>query len=427
MARIALHITGDDEADAVLSRDPLALLIGMVLDQQIPIEKAFSSPADLLQRLGGKGPLDAAAIAAMDPEELAAVFRERPALHRYPGSMAGRVQAVCRAVADEYGNKADAIWKGVHSGDELMGRLRALPGFGEQKAKIFAALLGKQLGVRPEGWREATTPYGKEGSSLSVADITSPESLAKVRATKKAMKAKAKAKAAPTVRSRSRRRRRGVTGRPDLSERRLYLCTPDRPDLADFLSSASPAAWTWSSCATRSSRPSRCSPGPRVAAAVCRDHGVPFVLNDRPDLALEAGADGVHVGQDDAPVSLARRILGPDAIVGLSTHGPADLEGAADQDVTYISAGPVEATPTKPGRAGTGLGYVSLASARSSVPVFVTGGVTPERIPALTAAGVRHFVVVRYLTQATDARRAAQQLRHAIDRALSSAPSPARP
>ncbi len=196
MARTALHITGDPEADRVLSRDPLALLIGMVLDQQVTIEKAFSSPADLLHRLGGDGPLDAAVIAAMDPEELAAVFRERPALHRYPASMAGRVQAVCRAVAEEYGNKADAIWKGVRSGDDLMGRLRALPGFGEQKTKIFAALLGKQLGVRPDGWRQATTPYGKDGSSLSVADITDPESLARVRATKKAMKAKAKARAA---------------------------------------------------------------------------------------------------------------------------------------------------------------------------------------------------------------------------------------
>ena len=195
MARTALHITGDDKADALLSRDPLALLIGMVLDQQVPIEKAFSSPADLLQRLGGKGPLNAATIAAMDPEELGDIFRERPALHRYPGSMAGRVQAVCRVIADEYDNVAENIWKGAQSGDELLDRLRTLPGFGEQKAKIFAALLGKQLGVCPEGWRKATTPYGKEGSSLSVADITSPESLLKVRATKKAMKAKAKAKA----------------------------------------------------------------------------------------------------------------------------------------------------------------------------------------------------------------------------------------
>ena len=195
MASIALHITGDDQADALLSRDPLALLIGMVLDQQVTIEKAFSSPADLLQRLGGKGPLNAATIAGMDPEELGDIFRERPALHRYPGSMAGRVQAVCRVVADDYGNKADNIWKGVQSGAELLDRLRTLPGFGEQKAKIFAALLGKQLGVCPEGWRKATTPYGKEGSSLSVADITDRESLLKVRATKQAMKAKAKAKA----------------------------------------------------------------------------------------------------------------------------------------------------------------------------------------------------------------------------------------
>ncbi len=195
MASIALHITGDDQADALLSRDPLALLIGMVLDQQVTIEKAFSSPADLLQRLGGKGPLNAATIAGMDPEELGDIFRERPALHRYPGSMAGRVQAVCRVVADDYGNKADNIWKGVQSGAELLDRLRTLPGFGEQKAKIFAALLGKQLGVCPEGWRKVTTPYGKEGSSLSVADITDPESLLKVRATKKAMKAKAKAEA----------------------------------------------------------------------------------------------------------------------------------------------------------------------------------------------------------------------------------------
>ncbi|HEX4126294.1 MAG TPA: HhH-GPD-type base excision DNA repair protein [Acidimicrobiales bacterium] len=195
MARIALHITGDEKADEVISRDPLALLVGMVLDQQVTIEKAFSSPADLLQRLGTRGPLDAATIAAMDPEELADIFRERPALHRYPGSMAGRVQAVCQVIADDYENKADNIWKGVRSGDELIGRLRTLPGFGEQKAKIFAALLGKQLGVRPDGWRKVTTPYGKEGSTLSVADITSPESLAKVRATKQAMKAKAKAKA----------------------------------------------------------------------------------------------------------------------------------------------------------------------------------------------------------------------------------------
>jgi thiamine-phosphate pyrophosphorylase len=216
-----------------------------------------------------------------------------------------------------------------------------------------------------------------------------------------------------------------VIGSPDLSARHLYLCTPDRPDLTQFLRDCIEGGVDVVQLRDKELEARPLLARAREAAAVCRDLGVPFVLNDRPDLALEAGADGVHVGQDDAPVSLARRILGPGAIVGLSTHGPADLEGAADQEVTYISAGPVEATPTKPGRPGTGLGYVSRASARSRVPVFVTGGVTPETIPALTDAGVRHFVVVRYLTNAADPRRAARRLRAAIDRASSSAPSPA--
>ncbi len=174
----------------MLSRDPLALLVGMVLDQQVTMEKAFSSPAELARRLGGS--LDAASIAAMEPDELAAVFKERPALHRFPGSMAGRVQQVCRAVAEDYGGKADAVWKGARSGQELVDRLTSLPGFGEQKSKIFAALLGKQLGVRPEGWREATAPYGGDGTYLSVADITDGASLERVRSTKKAMKARAR-------------------------------------------------------------------------------------------------------------------------------------------------------------------------------------------------------------------------------------------
>ena len=205
----------------------------------------------------------------------------------------------------------------------------------------------------------------------------------------------------------------------DLSTRRLYLCTPDRPDLADFV-----AACIAGGVDVVQLRDKQLDARPlleraAVVGEVCRAAGVPFVLNDRPDLALAVGADGVHVGQDDAPVALARRILGPDAIVGLSTHSPTDLDGAAAEDVTYISAGPVEETPTKPGRAGTGLDYVSRASARSTVPVYVTGGVTTEKVPALVAAGVRHFVVVRALTRAPDTRRAAQALRDAIDRALS--------
>jgi thiamine-phosphate pyrophosphorylase len=209
-----------------------------------------------------------------------------------------------------------------------------------------------------------------------------------------------------------------VSARRDLSGRRLYLCTPDRPDLADFVS-----ACIAGGVDVVQLREKHLEARPLLARAelvgdVCRAHDVPFVLNDRPDLALEAGADGVHVGQDDAPVALARRLLGPDALVGLSTHGPDDLAAAASEDVTYISAGPVEPTPTKPGRPGTGLGYATLATARSAVPVFVTGGVTPARIPEFVEAGVRHFVVVRFLTEAPEPMAAARALRDAIDSAL---------
>jgi thiamine-phosphate pyrophosphorylase len=213
-----------------------------------------------------------------------------------------------------------------------------------------------------------------------------------------------------------------VTVRPDLSGRRLYLCTPDRPDLADFVVACVQGGVDIVQLREKTLEARPLLQRARIVADVCRAHGVPFVLNDRPDLALEVGADGVHVGQEDAPVSLARRILGPEAIVGLSTHRPQDLGDAASQDVTYISAGPVEPTPTKPGRAGTGLGYASSASRRARVPVFVTGGVTPVKIPALVAAGVRHFVVVRHLTQAQDPGRAAHDLRQAIDQALDRVP-----
>lgn len=213
-----------------------------------------------------------------------------------------------------------------------------------------------------------------------------------------------------------------MTGPTDLAARRLYLCTPDRPDLASFVAACIEGGVDVVQLREKELEARALLARARVVAEVCRVFGVPFVLNDRPDLALEVGADGVHVGQDDAPVSLARRILGPDAVVGLSTHAPEELEAALAEDVSYLSAGPVEATPTKPGRPGTGTAYVSRASARASVPVFVTGGVTPETIPGLAAAGVRHFVVVRYLTQAPDARRAARALRDAIDRASSSEP-----
>jgi uncharacterized HhH-GPD family protein len=194
---VQLHLAQDPEADRLLSESPLALVIGMVLDQQIPLEKAFTSPAVLAERMGR--PLDAAAIAAMDPAELVALFKERPALHRFPGSMASRVQDVCRVIAEDYGNRPEDIWQTVSDGVELVDRLKKLPGFGDHKARIFAALLGKQLGVRPEGWQEASTPFGNDGTFLSVADITDGQTLVKVRATKAALKAKAKA--TPTARA----------------------------------------------------------------------------------------------------------------------------------------------------------------------------------------------------------------------------------
>ena len=186
-----LRIAQEPAADALLTRDPLALLIGMVLDQQFPMERAFGSPHLLATRLGVDR-LDARDLAETDPDELAKVFTGPPALHRFPGSMAGRVQAVCRLVVDEYGGDAATLWNTADSGAELLRRLEALPGFGKQKARIFLALLGKQLGVRPDGWQEAAGPYGEDGSYRSVADVTGPESLAMVREFKRAAKAAAR-------------------------------------------------------------------------------------------------------------------------------------------------------------------------------------------------------------------------------------------
>jgi uncharacterized HhH-GPD family protein len=188
-----LYLSGDEAADELLTKDPLALLIGMVLDQQIPLERAFRSPFDLQQRLGGR--LDAGRLASMDPEELAGVFSETPALHRFPKSMAGRVQDLCTLIVDSYGGDAAGIWNSAATGQELLANVKALPGFGEQKARIFIALLGKQLGVRPPGWEKVASPFGEPGSFRSVADIDSPEALTKVRQYKQQMKAKAKAKA----------------------------------------------------------------------------------------------------------------------------------------------------------------------------------------------------------------------------------------
>jgi thiamine-phosphate pyrophosphorylase len=204
----------------------------------------------------------------------------------------------------------------------------------------------------------------------------------------------------------------------DLGERRLYLCTPDRPDLVDFLTACVRGGVDVVQLREKELEAKELIARARLARAVCADLGVPFILNDRPDLALEAGADGVHVGQEDAPATLARRILGPDAIIGLSTHSPSDLEAALSEPVDYLSAGPVVPTPTKPGRPGTGAEYPQAATRRAPWPVFVTGDVTPSRARSLATHGCLHFVAVRWLTEATHPHTAARQLRDAIDEAL---------
>ena len=185
-----LHITGDDAADELLSTDPLALLLGMLLDQQVPMETAFAGPLKIRDRLGT---LDATTIAGESEERLTEVFRTPPAVHRFPGSMAGRTRALCAAIAEDWDGDASAIWtRGEPDGAEILRRLKNLPGFGDQKARIFVALLGKQYGVRPERWREAAGAYGEEGSYRSVADIVDADSLTRVRETKRAAKAAAK-------------------------------------------------------------------------------------------------------------------------------------------------------------------------------------------------------------------------------------------
>jgi uncharacterized HhH-GPD family protein len=187
-----LTLAQDAAADELLGRDPLALLIGMLLDQQFPMERAFGAPRLLADRLGVQT-LSAADLAAADPEQLVQVFRGPPALHRYPGSMAARTQELCRLILDRYDGRAENLWADVPDGATLLRRLGELPGFGAQKSKIFVALLGKQYGVTPPGWREAAGDYGLEGSRRSVADLNGPQSLLEVRAFKQEQKQAAKA------------------------------------------------------------------------------------------------------------------------------------------------------------------------------------------------------------------------------------------
>ena len=182
-----IAITGDTGADALLDRDPFALLTGMLLDQQFPMERAFAGPQKIAERLGVDR-LDPASIAGLDPEEFAALCATPPAVHRYPGSMAGRIQALARAIVDDYAGDTASLWTGADTGAELLRRLRALPGFGETKARIFLALLAKQRGVQPAGWEDAAGGYAEAGAFRSVADVVDAASLAQVRAYKQVQK-----------------------------------------------------------------------------------------------------------------------------------------------------------------------------------------------------------------------------------------------
>jgi uncharacterized HhH-GPD family protein len=185
-----LQLAGDPACDALLDDNPMALLIGMLLDQQVPMETAFAGPKKIADRIGG---IDVRDIADYDPEKFAALCAERPAIHRFPGSMAKRIQALAREIVDRYNGSAAAVWTdGAPDGAEVLRRLKELPGFGEQKARIFLALLGKQYGVTPKGWRAAAGEYGKAGTHMSVADIVDAGSLEKVRSYKKQMKASKK-------------------------------------------------------------------------------------------------------------------------------------------------------------------------------------------------------------------------------------------
>ena len=208
----------------------------------------------------------------------------------------------------------------------------------------------------------------------------------------------------------------------DLASRSLYLCVGLRDDMASFLPAVLRGGVDVVQLREKDAPHDARLAAARLMIPICHEFDVPFVMNDSPELALAAGADGVHVGQDDATVSHCRRVLGPDALVGLSTHADAEFDAALLEPVDYLSAGPIVETPTKAGRPGTGVDYAVRAQARSERPVFVTGGVNDQNVGALVAAGLRHFVVVRHLTDASDPEGAARAVRAAWERAGSAVP-----
>jgi thiamine-phosphate pyrophosphorylase len=207
----------------------------------------------------------------------------------------------------------------------------------------------------------------------------------------------------------------GAQRRTALRRARLYLCTADRPDLPDFVTAVCQAGVDIVQLRDKDLADRALLERATLARDAAHAAGALFVLNDRPDLAVACDADGVHVGQDDVPAATARRIVGPDALVGLSTHAPGELAASAVEPVDYVSTGPVEPTPTKPGRPGTGLDYIRLAAERSPHPFFVTGGVSPATLPAIVTAGATRFVVVRALTEARDPAAVARELRRLLD------------
>jgi len=208
----------------------------------------------------------------------------------------------------------------------------------------------------------------------------------------------------------------------DLATRRLYLCVPVREDMAIFLPGVLKGGVDVVQLREKTlSGPAQLDQA-RMIASICREFNVPFIVNDSPELALEAGGDGVHVGQDDVSVERCREILGPDAIVGLSTHSPSEFDDALGKNVTYLSAGPIVPTPTKLGRTGTGVRYAVECQTRSPRPVYVTGGVNETNVAALVTLGLRHFVVVRAITEASEPGLAARDIRRALDEALLAVP-----
>jgi uncharacterized HhH-GPD family protein len=254
-----LYLSGDPDADRLISEDPLALLIAMVLDQQIPLEWAFYGPFNLQERLG---PYDAARIANMPEDELVAAFAARPALHRFPASMARRTQAMCQHIVSSYGGDASALWRTAKSGAELLDRVQALPGFGKQKAKIFVALLGKQFAVKPPGWEEVARPFSESGTHLSIADIDSPEALTLVRQHKREMKVAAKAAASA---KKAPARARAVKKAP--ATKRVPAGTTAAKDTGGALANTAPKKSRRGADTTKKA-PFRAATGKKVAAGV---------------------------------------------------------------------------------------------------------------------------------------------------------------